>query len=138
MLLCEGRLVPLPPKALRTLLVLVRNSGHVVEEDVLMNEVWPDDFVEEGNLAQNIFILRRALGKSAMMQQSIETVHGRGYRFAQAVREIDTDHLSGAIAASAARSLVPPPSADVSRLERSTHSMAGNQGRHRTPAGDFS
>jgi len=44
-LLRDGRLVPLPAKAISTLLVLVRNSKHVVEKDVLMNEVWPDEVV---------------------------------------------------------------------------------------------
>ena len=65
-LLRDGRLVPLPAKVFRTLLLLVRNNGHVVEKDVLMQEVWPDEYVEEGNLAQHIFILRKALGESTI------------------------------------------------------------------------
>lgn len=81
-LLRDGRLVQLAPKALSTLLVLVRNMGHVVEKDVLMAEVWPHEDVEEGNLAQHIFMLRRALGESS---QYIETVPRRGYRFLNAV-----------------------------------------------------
>ena len=81
-LLRDGRLVPLAPKALSTLLVLVRNMGHLVEKDVLMAEVWPDEVVEEGNLAQQIFTLRKALGEST---QYIETVPRRGYRFLDAV-----------------------------------------------------
>lgn len=80
-LLRNGRLVHLPAKVFSTLLVLVRNNGHVVEKDVLMNEVWPDEFVEEGNLAQHIFILRRALGESSENPKYIETVPRRGYRF---------------------------------------------------------
>ena len=59
-----GDCVPLPAKTLSTLLVLVRKNGHLVEKDVLMKEVWPDEYVEEGNLAQHIYILRRALGES--------------------------------------------------------------------------
>jgi DNA-binding winged helix-turn-helix (wHTH) protein/predicted negative regulator of RcsB-dependent stress response len=86
-LLREGRLVPLPAKAVSTLLVLVRMSGHVVEKDVLMNEVWPDEIVEENNLAQNVFILRRALGETDLSKY-IETVPRRGYRFLGAVQEI--------------------------------------------------
>ena len=81
-LLRDGRLVPLAPKALGALLVLVRNMGHLVEKDVLMAEVWPDEVVEEGNLAQQIFTLRKALGEST---QYIETVPRRGYRFLDAV-----------------------------------------------------
>ena len=81
MLLRDGRLVPLPAKVLSTLILLVRNNGHVVEKDVLMNEVWPDEYVEEGNLAQHIFILRKALGESTGSPKYIETVPRRGYRF---------------------------------------------------------
>ena len=80
-LLRDGRLVPLPAKVLSTLILLVRNNGHVVEKDVLMNEVWPDEYVEEGNLAQHIFILRRALRDSTGNPKYIETVPRRGYRF---------------------------------------------------------
>jgi len=80
-LLRDGRLVPLPAKVLSTLILLVRNNGHVVEKDVLMDEVWPDEYVEEGNLAQHIFILRRALRESTENPKYIETVPRRGYRF---------------------------------------------------------
>jgi DNA-binding winged helix-turn-helix (wHTH) protein len=77
----DGKVVPLPAKALSTLLVLVRNTGHVVEKDVLMKEVWPDEFVEEGNLAQHIYILRKALGESTESPMYLETIPRRGYRF---------------------------------------------------------
>src|SRR2546427_6428065 len=80
-LLRDGRLVELPAKVLSTLLLLVRNNGHVVEKDVLMKEVWPDEYVEEGNLAQHIFMLRRALGESTENPKYIETVPRRGYHF---------------------------------------------------------
>jgi DNA-binding winged helix-turn-helix (wHTH) protein len=77
-LLRDGELVPLAPKTLSTLLVLVQNMGHVVEKDVLMAEVWPDEVVEEGNLSQHIFTLRKALGENL---KYIETIPRRGYRF---------------------------------------------------------
>ena len=93
-LLREGRMVPLPAKAVRTLLVLLRNKGHVVEKDVLMEEVWPNEFVEEGNLAQNIFMLRKALGESVDGAKYIETVPRRGYRFLQAVTQSDDDAVA--------------------------------------------
>ncbi|HET6977404.1 MAG TPA: winged helix-turn-helix domain-containing protein [Pyrinomonadaceae bacterium] len=86
-LLREGRVVPLPAKALRTLLMLVLSGGHLVEKDALMKEVWPEEFVEEANLAQHIFILRRALGETAENPKYIETIPRRGYRFIAAVRE---------------------------------------------------
>ena len=53
-LLREGRPVPLPPKAIDTLAVLLDRSGHVVLKDDLIRSVWPDTFVEEGNLTQQI------------------------------------------------------------------------------------
>ncbi len=97
-LLREGRMVPLPAKAVSTLLVLVRNKGHVVEKDVLMEEVWPNEFVEEGNLAQSIFTLRKALGESIDGPKYIETVPRRGYRFLQAATQSDDDAVSATTA----------------------------------------
>jgi len=58
-----GQPVQLTPKVFDTLLVLVENSGHIVAKDELMQRLWPDSFVEEGNLAFNISILRKALAE---------------------------------------------------------------------------
>ena len=72
----EDREIPLTPKVFDTLIVLLENSSHVLTKQELMQQVWPDSFVEENNLAQNISILRKALG-----EQYIQTVPKRGYRF---------------------------------------------------------
>ncbi len=85
----EGAAVRLPPKAFDTLLALVRSGGRVVTKDELMAEIWPDSFVEESNLAQNVFLLRRALGEDKSEHRYIVTAPGAGYRFAQRVREFD-------------------------------------------------
>jgi Tol biopolymer transport system component/DNA-binding winged helix-turn-helix (wHTH) protein len=77
--------VVLTPKAFDTLVLLVRNSGHLLEKDELIRMLWPDSFVEEGNLSNNIFVLRKALGEDP---QYIETVPKRGYRFVGAVRQL--------------------------------------------------
>ena len=77
--------IPLTPKAFDTLLVLVQNSGHVLSSEELMAQVWPDSFVEENNLAQNISTLRKVL--SAGGEKFIETVSKRGYRFVADVQE---------------------------------------------------
>src|SRR5215217_5254463 len=82
-LLRDGELVPLKAKAVETLLVLVQHCGEVVEKDDLMKLLWPDSFVEEANLTQNIYMLRKALGDGGY----IETVPRRGYRFAAEVKE---------------------------------------------------
>ncbi|MEK6320813.1 MAG: winged helix-turn-helix domain-containing protein [Acidobacteriota bacterium] len=91
LLLCNGETVPLTPKAFDTLVVLVQKSGHVVGKDELMNEVWADSFVEESNLTQNIFVLRKLLGEDYGGRSYIETVPKRGYRFVASVREVLDD-----------------------------------------------
>ena len=45
LLLCHGEVVPLPPKVFEILLLLVENSGHVLEKERMMKAVWPDTFV---------------------------------------------------------------------------------------------
>jgi len=87
-LLRENDPVAVTPKAFETLLALVRRSRDVVSKEELLKEVWPDSFVEESNLSQNIFLLRKALGDTAENRQYIVTLPGRGYRFAATVRTI--------------------------------------------------
>jgi len=80
--------VAVTPKAFETLLTLVRHSRDVVSKEELLKEVWPNSFVEESNLSQNIFLLRKALGDTAENRQYIVTLPGRGYRFAATVRTV--------------------------------------------------
>lgn len=82
----DADLIALPPKAVDTLLLLVTNSGQVLSKDEMMKQLWPDTFVEEGTLAQYIFLLRKALGDSATW---IENHPRRGYRFTAPVEECD-------------------------------------------------
>jgi TolB-like protein/DNA-binding winged helix-turn-helix (wHTH) protein/Tfp pilus assembly protein PilF len=100
-LLRDGRRIPLKPKVYETLLVLIRNSGHVVEKEKIMNEVWPDTFVEENNLTGNIFALRRALGE----RQYIETIPRRGYRFTADVKQVTVEDHHAATTMDAAHEL---------------------------------
>src|ERR1044072_8422991 len=87
----ENREVPLTPKVFDTLLVLLENSSHVLTKKELMEQVWPDSFVEENNLAQNISILRKALGESKEGEHYIQTVPKRGYRFVADVSSAGDD-----------------------------------------------
>ena len=80
--------VPTTPKQFDILLLLVENRGQVVGKERLLEEVWPDTSVEEGNLTTNIYSLRKALGESGNGQQYIQTVQRRGYRFVGEVREV--------------------------------------------------
>jgi DNA-binding winged helix-turn-helix (wHTH) protein/Tol biopolymer transport system component len=84
----NGTPVSLAPKAAETLLLLVKNAGHLVEKDELMAQVWPDAFVEEGNLNRNIFVLRQLLGEWDRGGEYIETIPKRGYRFVAPVKEV--------------------------------------------------
>jgi DNA-binding winged helix-turn-helix (wHTH) protein len=84
-----GSSVPLTPKAFETLLVLVRGSGRVLTKGEIISEVWPGVFVEESNLAQNIFLLRRALGEAKGEHRFIVTAPGAGYYFVPRVRTED-------------------------------------------------
>ena len=83
----EGRPVHVTPKAFDILLGLVRSGGRVISKDELMTTIWPNCYVEEGNLAQNIFLLRRVLGERKNEHKYIITIPGVGYRFAPYVRE---------------------------------------------------
>src|SRR6187431_3665784 len=86
--------VPLTPKAFDILLTLLENDGRIVNKDDLMKRVWPNTFVEEGNLTQNISLLRKALGESPGGVQFIETVPRRGYRFVAEISEPGNNHLA--------------------------------------------
>ncbi len=82
-----GEVVSLRPKATEILVRLVSNAGQLIKKDELLKEVWPDTFVEESNLSQTIFTLRKALGDDRSEPRYIETVPRRGYRFVAAVRD---------------------------------------------------
>jgi TolB-like protein/DNA-binding winged helix-turn-helix (wHTH) protein/Tfp pilus assembly protein PilF len=85
-LLRDGKPVGLKPKALDTLIALIEHRDRVVEKGELMDLLWPDTAVEEANLTQNIFVLRKALGDAPGEQRFIATVARRGYRFVADVR----------------------------------------------------
>src|SRR5437660_324421 len=87
----DGAPLSLPPKAFDILLVLVSQSGHVLEKRELIKTVWPDTFIEENNLTQYISTLRRVLGDDRHEQHYIETVARRGYRFIAPVTEVQGD-----------------------------------------------
>lgn len=81
-ILKRGReVVPLPPKAVELLLVLLESGGRVLSKEELMERIWADSFVEEANLSQNVFLLRKALTSEKTGEKFIETIPRRGYRF---------------------------------------------------------
>ena len=86
-LIRDGEPVALTPKCFDLLVVLVENSGHLLEKEKLLTTLWPDHFVEESNLSFNISTLRKALGEGQNGQQYIETVSKKGFRFVGRVEE---------------------------------------------------
>lgn len=88
-LLRDSDPIPLPPKAFDTLLFLLNNSRRLITREELMKAVWPDSFVEDGNVSVNIFQLRKALGEMEDGRPFIETVPRKGYRFCAEVRAVE-------------------------------------------------
>jgi DNA-binding winged helix-turn-helix (wHTH) protein/tetratricopeptide (TPR) repeat protein len=78
----DEQAVPLTPKAFDLLLYMARNAGRLLTKEELLGAVWPDSIVEEGNLSQNVFLLRKALGETSKDNRCILTIPGRGYQFA--------------------------------------------------------
>jgi DNA-binding winged helix-turn-helix (wHTH) protein/tetratricopeptide (TPR) repeat protein len=85
-LYCSGEYVPLTPKVFETLLLLVEEAGRVVDKEQLMQRVWPDAFVEEGSITNNISTLRKILNPHFEGDGPIATVARRGYRFTAGVQ----------------------------------------------------
>src|SRR5271170_1477399 len=81
----DGTKIPLPPKAFDVLLYMVRNPLRLLTKEELLRAIWPDSFVEEGNLTQNIFLLRKALTPDGEDVRYIVTIPGRGYQFGSTV-----------------------------------------------------
>ena len=101
-----GEPVPLPPKAFDLLVLLARNTDRVMTKAELMEALWPNTFVDDANLTQHVYTLRKALGDRPNGQPFIETVPRRGYRLATSVREV----VDAAPAHAAAGNVVRPSS----------------------------
>ena len=93
-LLHGDQVISLTPKEFELLLMLVKNAGHVVEKDDLLDEIWKDSFVEEGTLTRNVSWLRKKLASNGEKNTKfIETVPKRGYRFAAQVTPTDQPEI---------------------------------------------
>jgi DNA-binding winged helix-turn-helix (wHTH) protein/TolB-like protein/Tfp pilus assembly protein PilF len=87
----SGELVPLTPKAVELLIFLIQNKGRVLTKDELLDTIWADTIVEESNLSQTIFVLRKTLGENTKKPRFILTVPNRGYQFIAEVRETSAE-----------------------------------------------
>lgn len=84
--------VPLKPKVFDLLVLMVSNRGTLITKSDLMDRLWPNQVVEESNLTQSIYELRKALGEAGC---HVENVPRRGYRFTMPAREIEPEGTSG-------------------------------------------
>ena len=80
--------IALTPRAVSLLFTLVCSKGRVVTKDELLDRVWAGSMVEEGNLSQTMFVLRKTLGDDPKRPKYIRTVPGRGYQFVAEVNEV--------------------------------------------------
>jgi DNA-binding winged helix-turn-helix (wHTH) protein/Tol biopolymer transport system component len=112
--------VALPPKVFDTLFLLVERHGHIFSKREMMDALWTDSFVEESNLTQNIYTLRRILGTDENGKSFIENVPRRGYRFTAPVRVVEATEL-GVNGKEEENSDALPLSADNNRNETASN-----------------
>jgi Tol biopolymer transport system component/DNA-binding winged helix-turn-helix (wHTH) protein len=118
-LLRQDKELPLTPKLFETLLILVENSGRIVQKEQFMERLWPHTFVEEANLTSNIQQLRKSLGDNARQPHYIETVTKRGYRFIADVQRVETGNNGVHDSATRAdTSLIAIPATVIDRKRR--------------------
>lgn len=108
----DGAPTALGPKVVETLLALIEAPGEVHAKSALLDRVWPEGYVEEANLAQNIYVLRKAM-RAHWNVEAIETIPRRGYRFTQPVslEERPTavpDHFEAPVGPAPVAALAPP------------------------------
>lgn len=112
----SGEMVHLTPKAVELLILFVQNRGRLLTKGEILDTVWTDLIVEESNLSQTIFLLRKALGDDPKEPRFILTIPNRGYQFIAAVNKIDTNGALPRIEVPAG----PPPGALESPRKRET------------------
>lgn len=98
LLLDRGEPVALGPKVVETLLALVEHPGEVLTKSALLDRIWPEGYVDEANLAQNVYVLRKTL-RSRWEIDAIETIPRRGYRFTREVARREDLPLAEPVAA---------------------------------------
>ncbi len=91
-----GELVPLTPKAVELLVYLVANRGRTLSKHELLDAVWGNSFIEESNLSQTIFVLRKTLGENTKQPRFIRTRPGIGYEFIADVRRTGVEEPAAA------------------------------------------
>lgn len=119
-----GEHVTLTPKVFEMLVAFLRRPGELLEKDELMSLLWPDSFVEEANLAQNVAVLRKALGENSRQPKYILTVPGRGYRFIADVSVPESLEDNGHVPAASIDEATVPKAGERRRRHSSVSAIA--------------
>jgi pimeloyl-ACP methyl ester carboxylesterase len=106
-LYCDGKAVPLTPKAFAVLQHLAGRAGRLVAKEELLDAVWPGVFVGDAVLKVAVREIRKALADDSQAPRFIETAHRRGYRF---IAPVET-------AGGGQKTMAPPPSAAAARVQ---------------------
>jgi DNA-binding winged helix-turn-helix (wHTH) protein/TolB-like protein/Flp pilus assembly protein TadD len=116
----DGEAVEMTAKVFDLLVILVENPGKLLEKSFLLDQLWPNSFVEEVNLSVNISALRKALGEQPSSPQFIETVPKRGYRFIGNVTTQVVSDDKPSLALSGERTVLQSPEMSASSVATST------------------
>ena len=116
MLYRDGSEVSIPPKVAKTLSVLVESAGTIITKDEVIERVWDDSIVEESNLTQYLYLLRKVLGNMPDGRPYIETLRRRGYRFNGEVVRV-SDEMPAAKVATTRSHTDPAPQIGVVERE---------------------
>jgi DNA-binding winged helix-turn-helix (wHTH) protein len=142
LLLHEGQPVALAPKVFETLLILLNSDGRLIDKDEFIGQLWPNVFVEDVALAQNISQLRKALSDGKNGSQMIQTVPKRGYRLLVPVNRVTVEERTAEvkrsqIANGAAVSLPFPEARIQSPLPREAEENAGRPQKRKIVVAGF-
>jgi DNA-binding winged helix-turn-helix (wHTH) protein len=119
----------LTPAVYRLLLFLIENAGDIVTKEAMLNRLWPDEEVEEGNLARHISVLRKLLGERPGQHEYIHTIRRVGYRFVPEVtRSIESRGQLLVRVAPHSRAPIPGRQRERGRLRFAFHSAAAGSG----------
>lgn len=123
-LLRDGEAIALTLKAYEVLLLLVQNSGQVLDKEYFLKTIWPNLFIDESNLTQNIFRLRKILGEGEGGARYIETLPKRGYRFVAQVRVVGGNGAGAAAPRRVTGEQTAESREDAKPANRGMHSLA--------------
>lgn len=124
----NGEIVPMPLKEIEILCLLIENQGELVTKQELLDKIWADNFVEEGNLSRHIYLLRKTFINLGERKELIENIARRGYRFTGQIYQHGNDEL---IVENSP--ILQPPIEDNSKIQEINQNINLFQSKRLTP-----